>query len=98
MTELRALEHRMSVTVSWHDSHCIRYQFEGKWDWNQLAEAYRKGRAMERACGRRTDVIIDMQTEMNLGLADGQYITGNPFIYDLLQKNRGIRKPVHAAS
>lgn len=88
----------MSVTVSWQGSNCIRYQFTGNWDWNQLAEAYREGRALERASGRRIDVIIDMQTEKNLGLGSGQFITSNTFIYNLLQKNRGIRTPARAAS
>lgn len=88
----------MSVTVSWQDPHCIRYQFEGTWDWNQLYEAYKKARAMERASGRKADVIIDMQTDICCGLSDCQYVTGNPFIYALLEKNRGSRKPARAAT
>ncbi len=88
----------MGVTVAWHDAHCIRYEFDGVWDWGQLDEAYRQARAMERASGRKADVIINMQQGDCSGLADCGYVTGNTFIYALLQKQRAITKRDRAGS
>lgn len=50
----------MGVTVAWHDAHCIRYEFDGVWDWSQLDEAYRQARAMERASGVIVQDIVAM--------------------------------------
>ena len=49
----------MSVTVDWdnEDKTAIRYDFEGRWDWNDFRAATTKGFALTRSVTQRVDTI-----------------------------------------
>ncbi len=53
----------MGVRVCWEDeAHTIvRYDFEGKWTWEELYPVYNEAIAMETAAPHRVDVILDMR-------------------------------------
>jgi hypothetical protein len=53
----------MGVRVYWEDeAHTIvRYDFEGKWTWEELYPVYNLAIAMETSAPYRVDIILDMR-------------------------------------
>lgn len=53
----------MGIRVCWEDeAHTIvRYDFEGKWTWEELYPVYNQAIAMETSVPYRVDVILDMR-------------------------------------
>ncbi len=53
----------MPVRVYWEDTDqtIVRYDFEGRWTWDELFPAYYQAIAMENAMPHRVDVILDMR-------------------------------------
>lgn len=82
----------MAVNVTWDnaDQCCVKYVFEGKWDWNDLCEAYKEARMLERSVGRRVDVVLEMEQDAvpHAALPDCHFVTNNAFIYRLIQQYR----------
>lgn len=52
----------MTIRVYWEDETktIVRYDFEGKWTWNELYPVYYEAIAMENSVPHRVDVILDL--------------------------------------
>ncbi|MFN8374157.1 MAG: hypothetical protein U0694_14930 [Anaerolineae bacterium] len=59
----------MSVNVYWedHEHTLLRYDFIGKWDWNDLYFALGQGLKMEMRCINRIDVLLDLRQSGAIG-------------------------------
>ena len=53
----------MPIRVYWEDTDqtIVRYDFEGKWMWDELYTAYYEAIAMETSVSYRVDIILDMR-------------------------------------
>ena len=54
----------MPIHVYWEDANqtIVRYDFEGRWTWDELYTAYYQAIAMENSVTQRVDIILDMRT------------------------------------
>lgn len=54
----------MPIRVYWEDAEqtIVRYDFEGRWTWDELYVAYYQAIAMENSVTHRVDIILDMRT------------------------------------
>ena len=54
----------MPIRVYWEDADqtIVRYDFEGRWTWDELYAAYYEAIAMEHSVAQRVDIILDMRT------------------------------------
>ena len=54
----------MPIRVYWVDTEqtILRYDFEGRWTWDEFYPAYYEAIAMENAVSHRVDIILDMRT------------------------------------
>jgi hypothetical protein len=72
----------MSITVTWDNAAktALRYEFAGKWEWDDFSKAFRQAQQMLASVGHMVDVIADFQnsgcvpTETLARLA---YVAGN---------------------
>lgn len=53
----------MPIRVYWEDEKqaLVRYDFEGRWTWDELYTAYYQAIAMENSVSHRVDIILDMR-------------------------------------
>jgi len=53
----------LPIRVYWEDADqtIVRYDFEGKWTWDELYTAYYEAIAMETSVTQRVDIILDMR-------------------------------------
>jgi hypothetical protein len=58
----------MPVNVYWEDSEktLLRYDFLGKWTWNDLYHALNKAQTMEMSVTNRVDVLLDMRHSITI--------------------------------
>lgn len=54
----------MPIRVYWEDTDqtIVRYDFEGRWTWDELYTAYYQAIAMENSVIQRVDIILDMRS------------------------------------
>jgi len=60
----------MGVSICWDDEEqtIVRYDFEGRWTWEEFYPAYEQAIAMEKSVPHRIDVILDMLNSYNIPL------------------------------
>jgi len=59
---------QMAVRVYWEDElqTIVRYDFEGKWTWEELYPVYDQAIAMETSAPHRVDIILDMRRSLGV--------------------------------
>jgi hypothetical protein len=79
----------MAVQIMWDNPEktIVRYNFEGRWTWDEFYPVYKEALAMELSVPHRVDVIVDLQ---NARLFPDNLLTHMKGISDKQPPNIGV--------